>query len=102
MQKVFFFMSGIKLEESRALNRSLKLKIYKTLIRPVVTYGCEAWTLRSRNEQQLRIFEQKILRKIFGPIQDENGFWRISKNHELNEVIGNADIVRFIKSRRIA
>jgi len=75
--------------------------LHKTLIRPVVTYGCEAWMLTSQNEQ-LRISELKILRKIFGPIQDENGFWRIRKNHELNELIGNADLVRFIKSRRIA
>jgi len=51
---------------------------------------------------QLRIFERKILREIFGPIQDENGIWRSRKNHELNELIGSADIVRFIKSRRIA
>ena len=64
--------------------------------------GCEAWTVTSRNEQQLRIFGRKILRKIFGPVQDENGLWRIRKNHELNELKGNADIVRFIKSRRIA
>jgi len=64
--------------KSGALNRSLKLKIYKTLIRPAVTYGCETWP--SRNEQQLRIFERKILRKIFGPIQDENEIWRIRKN----------------------
>ena len=88
--------------KSRALNRHLKLKICKTLIRPVVIYGCEAWTLTSRNEQQLRIMERKILRKIFGPVQDENGFWRIRKNHELNELIGNVDTVRFIKSKRIA
>jgi len=88
--------------KSRVLNRSLKLNIYKTLIRPVVTYECEGWTLTSRNEQQLRIFERKILRKIFDPVQDGKGFWRIRKNHELNELIGNADIVRFIKSRRIA
>ena len=60
----------------------------------------EARTLTSRNEQQLRIFEQKILRKIFDPVQDENGIWRIRKNHELNELIGNADMVRFIKSRK--
>ena len=64
----------------------LLLKIYKTLIRPVVTYGCEAWTLTSPNEQLLRISEQKILRNIFGPVQDENGTWRIRKNHELNEL----------------
>ena len=41
------------------------------------------------------------MRKIFGPVQDENGIWRIRKNHELNELIENADVVRFIKSRRI-
>jgi hypothetical protein len=70
--------------KSRALNRSLKLKIYKNLIRPAVTYGCEAWTLTSRNEKQLRIFERKILRKMFGPVQEEKGLWRIRKNHELN------------------
>ena len=51
---------------------------------------------------RLRIFERKILRKIFGPVQDKNGIWRIRKNHELNELIGNADIVRFIRSRRMA
>ena len=85
--------------KSRASNRSSKLKIYTTLIRPAVTHGYEAWTLTSRNEPQLRIFERKILRKIFGPVEDENGIWRIRKNHELNELTGNADIVRFIKSR---
>jgi hypothetical protein len=91
-----------KLMKSRALNRSSKLQIYEILIRPVVTYGCEAWTLTNRDEQHLRIFERRILRKIFGPVQNEDGSWRIRMNCELNEVIGNADIVRFIKSRRIA
>jgi hypothetical protein len=91
-----------KLLKSRALNRSSKLRIYKSLIRPVVTYGCEAWTLTSRDEQYLSIFECKILRKIFGPVQNEDGFWRIRMNHELSKLKGNADIVRFIKSRRIA
>ena len=67
-----------------------------------MTYGCEAWTLTTRVEQHLRIFERKILRKIFGPVQDKNGSWRIGMNHELNELVRNADIVRFIKSRRIA
>jgi hypothetical protein len=62
-------------------------------------YGSETWTLTSQNEQQLQIFEWEILRKIFGPIQDEDGIWRIRKNQELNELVGNADIVRFIKSR---
>jgi len=48
---------------------------FKGLIRPVVTYGCEAWT--NREEKHLRIFERRILRKIFGPVQNEDGSWRI-------------------------
>ena len=57
------------LMKSRALNRSSKLKIYTTLIRPAVTYGFEIWTLTRRNEQQLRIFERKISKKLFGPVR---------------------------------
>jgi len=91
------FNSGFK-----GLNRSSKLKIYKSLIRPVVTYGFEAWTLTDREEQHLRIFERRILRNIFGPVQNEDGSWSIGMNYELKELIENADIVRFIKSRRIA
>jgi hypothetical protein len=56
--------------KTRALIRSSKLKIYATLVRPAVTYGCQTWTLSSRNEQQQRIFERKILRKILGPVQN--------------------------------
>jgi hypothetical protein len=90
-----------KLMKSRALNRSSKLKIYKCLIRPVVTYGCEVWTLTNRDEQYLRIFERRILRKIFGPVQNEDGFWRIRTNYKLNDLIKNAYIVRFVKSKRM-
>ena len=78
------------------------LQIYRSLIRPVVTYECESWTLTNRDEQHLRIFERRILRKIFGPVQNEDGSWRIRMNYELHELIENANIVRFIKSRRIA
>jgi hypothetical protein len=66
-----------------------------------VTYGCEAWTLTDRDEQHLRIYERRILRKIFDPVQNEDGFWRIRMNYELNKLIENADIVRYIKRRRI-
>jgi hypothetical protein len=61
-----------------------------------------AWTLTNRDEQHLRIFERRILRKIYGPLQNEDGSWRIRMNYELIELTGNADMVRFIKSRRIA
>jgi hypothetical protein len=67
-----------------------------------VTYGCEAWTLTNRDEQNLRIFERGILRKIFGLVQNGDRSWRIRMNYELSESVKNADIVRFIKSRRIA
>jgi hypothetical protein len=65
----------------------------------VVTYGCEAWTLTNRDEQYLRIFERRILRKISGPVQYEDGSWRIRKNHEMSVLVENTNIVRFIKSR---
>ena len=64
----------------------------------LVTYGCESWTLTNRAEQHLRIFECRILRTIFGPVQNEDVSWRIRVNYELNELIETADIVRFIKA----
>jgi len=58
--------------------------------------------LTNREVKHLRIFERRILRKTFAPVQNEDGCWRIRMNYELNKPIENADIVRFIKSRRIA
>ena len=75
---------------------------YNIKNQPVVTYGCEAWTLTDRDGRHLKMFERRILRKVFGPVQNEDGSWRIRMNYELNKLIENADIVRFIKSRRIA
>jgi hypothetical protein len=74
--------------------------MYKTLIRPVVTYGSETWTLTKSDENLLRIFERKILRKIYGPIQ-EGDTWRIRNNEELNRFIKREDIVKFIKPQKI-
>jgi hypothetical protein len=87
-----------EINEIKNIKQTLKVKICKILIRPVVTDGCEAWTLTNRDEH-LRIFDHRILRKIFGPVQSEDGSWRIRMNYELNELIGNADIVKFIKSK---
>jgi hypothetical protein len=78
------------------------LKIYKLSIITVVTYGCEVWTLTNRDEQHIRISESRILRNIFGPVQNEDGFWRIKMSYQLNKLIKNADIVKSIKSGRIA
>jgi hypothetical protein len=84
--------------ESKIIRRAVKMQIYKTLIRPVVTYGSETWTLTKTDENLLRIFER--LRKIYAPIQ-EGDTWRIRNNEELNRVINGEDIVKFIKAQRI-
>jgi len=76
------------------------MKIYKTTIRPVVMYSSETWTLTAKNENNLRIFERQILRKISGPVNVDN-ICRIRNNMEVDKVIEGADIVRFIKSQRI-
>jgi hypothetical protein len=56
---------------SRLVCRNVKVKIYKTIILPFVLYGCEAWSLTLREEHRLRVFENRILRRIFGPKRDE-------------------------------
>jgi hypothetical protein len=62
---------------SRLLSRNAKVKIYKTIILPVVLYGCEAWSLTLREEHRPRVFENRVLRRIFGPKRDEvTGEWR--------------------------
>jgi hypothetical protein len=76
------------------------MHIYKTLIRPVVMYGSETWTLTKSDENLLRIFNRKILRKFYGLIQ-EGDIWRIRNNEELNGSVNGEDIVKFIKARRI-
>jgi hypothetical protein len=80
---------------------STKIRIYLTLIRPVVTYASETWTLTEKDEMQLRIFERQILRKIFAPIKIGKDIWRIINNTQLDHLISEADIVRFIKAQRI-
>lgn len=90
-----------KLLQCKLLSRQVKLTIYKTIIRPVVTYGCEAWTMTIADEAALRIFERKILRRILGAKRLENGEYMRRNNEELNMFIKNEDIVRFCKSQRL-
>ena len=87
---------------SRLLSRKLKIKIYKTIILPVVLYGCEAWSLTLREERKLRVFENMVLRRIFGPRSDEvTGECRRLHKEEVNDLYSSPNIVRVIKSRRI-
>lgn len=89
-----------KLFSSNILHKEAKLRIYKTVIRPVVVYGCEAWTLTKQDINRLRIFERRILRRICGP-ELIQGAWRRRKNQDLLNFLHGEDIVRFIKAQRI-
>ena len=64
-------------------------------------YGCEAWSLTLREESRLRVFENRILRRIFGSKRDENGKWRRLHNEELHSLYRSPNIVRVIKSGRM-
>jgi hypothetical protein len=87
---------------SRLLSRNVKVKIYKTVILPVVLYGCETWSLTLREENRLRVFENRVLRRIFGPKRDEvTGEWRKLQNEELHILYSSPNIIRQIKSRKI-
>jgi hypothetical protein len=77
----------------------MKTKIYETLIRSTVTHSSETWVLKKENENNSR-FERKIIRKIYKPIKQEEQ-WRIRNNEEIDEILKQEDIVRFIKTRRI-
>jgi hypothetical protein len=79
----------------------LKIKIYKTIILPVVLYGFETWSLTLREECRLRVFENKILRPISGPKRRENEKWRRLHSEELHSLYRLPNIVRVIKSRRL-
>jgi hypothetical protein len=83
------------------MSKNLKIKIYKIVILPVVVYGCETRSLTLREEHRLRVFENSVLRKIFGPKREEDGSWRKLHNDELHSLYSSPNIVRVMKSRRM-
>jgi len=85
---------------SSLISRKNKLQIYCTSVRPAVTCGSELWTLTVGEERALAVFERKILRKIYGPVR-ENELWRIRRNDELEAITKGENIDRFIKCQRI-
>jgi hypothetical protein len=85
---------------SRLLPKNVKIRIYRTTILPVVLYGCETWSLTVSQEHSLRVFENRVLRRIFGPKRDEvTGGWRKLHNEEFRDLYSSPSIIRMIKLR---
>ena len=81
----------------RLLSKNLKMKIYKTIIWPVVLYGCETWSFTLREECRLNLFENRILKQIFGPKREANRKWRRLHNEELQKLYHFPNILRVIR-----
>jgi hypothetical protein len=87
---------------SSLLPKNAKIKIYRIIILPVVLYGCESWSLTLREDCRLRVFDNRVQRRIFGPKRDEvTGEWRRLHNEELYALYSSSKTIRMIKSRRM-
>ena len=93
------YYSVLPLFRSKAVSRTTKIRMCKTVMRPVMLYGSEAWCLTANDEKNLRLWERKVLRKIFGPICVA-GYWRSRTNEEVRQLYGELDIVTEIKKRK--
>jgi hypothetical protein len=83
-------------------SKTSNIKIYKTIILPVVLYGCETWSLKLRKEHRLKMSENRALKRIFGPKMEEvAGGLRRLHNEGLHNLYGSLNIIRAIKSRRM-
>jgi hypothetical protein len=86
---------------SHLTSKKLKTKIYGSVILPIVLYGCEIWSLTLREENRLRVFRNRVLRRVFGPKREEDGSWRKLHNDQHHKLYSSPNIVRVIKSRRM-
>jgi len=87
---------------SMLLSKNLKIKIYRTIILPIVLYGCGTWSLTLQEERKLRVFENMVLRRICGPRRDKViGEWMRLHSEELNDLYSSPNIVQVIKLRRM-
>jgi len=85
---------------SRPLSWATKLTLYITLVKPVLLFVAEAWTLTDRDKKAIVVFENKILRRIFGGITD-NGAWRIRSNEEIHHLYDSPTILNDFRAKRL-
>jgi hypothetical protein len=84
------------------MSKNVKTRIYKTAILPAVLYGCATLSLTLRGEHRMKEFENRVLRRIFGPKRDEvTGEWKKLHNEELRDLYSSPSIIRIVKSRRM-
>jgi hypothetical protein len=84
------------------LSKNIKIRIHKAIILPVAMYGCKTWSLILKEEHRLRVFENRLMRRIFCPKRDEvTGDWRKLHNEELHNWYSSPNIMRIIKPRRM-
>jgi len=96
------YYSVQNLLSSSLLSKNLKIKIFRTIILPVVLYVCETWSLTLREGRILRVFENRVLRREFRPKRDEvTREWRKLHNEDLSDLYSLPNIVRVVKSRRM-
>ena len=88
------------LPRMKLVTKSSKLKLYRTVIKSIVTYASETWVVKENIIGKLIVFERKILGGIFGPTK-ENHIWRIKDNEELDKLIKHENIVKYIKAQRL-
>lgn len=86
--------------KSRLISRKCKKRLYKTVVRPVVMYASETWVMTARDEEALNVWERKVLRRIYGPIRDEDG-WRVRTNQEIYQLYEDPSLVTEIKRGRL-
>ncbi|XP_018576050.1 uncharacterized protein LOC108914683 [Anoplophora glabripennis] len=89
-----------RLLKNKDMTQSLKIRIYKSMIRPIVMYASETWVLRKEEQDRLRVWERKILRNIYGG-KEVNGMWERRTNNEIKELYKEPDIIGVIKAQRI-